>query len=194
MNVNIRKVIKFCFGTESNLLLKLNISCFLTGIIFFMFALIFDDNGIHQPALTFTFIAGIMQAIWISTIKNQNTLKEIGGEFLRLVIFFVFLTFSLNFCMNQSMNYNSCKLFIFSLFSCIVMLCSFFYLVSKFIDILKAVKKILIQIKQKLFNSVQPATSKAKALIENITAFLVSIAGLGIAIKTIVEPLINLFQ
>ena len=74
-----------------------------------------------------------------------------------------------------------------------MLLCSF-YLVAKFIDIFIFAKKVFKQIKEKLFNSVQPATSKAKALIENITTFLVSIAGLGVAIKAIIEPLINLFK
>lgn len=82
----------------------------------------------------------------------------------------------------------------FSILSCVGIFISFLYLIAKFIDIFIWFKKIFKQVKEKLFNSVQPATSKAKALIENITAFLVSIAGLGIAIKAIIEPLINLFK
>lgn len=194
MIVKIKKIIKIIFGTESNLLLKFNLSCFMTGFIFFLLALIFQASNMLQPAMIFTYISAILLAICLITIGNITSLYEIFSEIIRLATSFIVLTYSLNFCINQSTNTNVPNLIFYSVLSCIGILFCFFYLISKFIDILKAVKKIFIQFKRKLFDSVEPATTKAKALIENITAFLVAIAGLGLAIRTIIEPLINFIK
>lgn len=194
MKEKIKRVIKIFFGTENNLFLKINLSCFFTGILFVIFALIFEEEHPSQPAMVFSNISGTLLGIWLITLESKNKPWEIIKEFIRLMIFFLILIYSLHFCINLSVKYNGFLLILFSILSCIgILLCSF-YLIAKFIDILHFTKKIFKQIKEKLFNSVQPATSKAKTLIENITAFLVSIAGLGIAIKTIIEPLINLFK
>lgn len=194
MKEKIKKVIKKIFGTENNLFLKINLSCFFTGTLFCIFALMFEKEYPSQPNIIFTNISAILLAIWIITLETKDKPWKIITEFFRLIFFFFILFFSLNFCINLSVKYNGFLLILFSIFSCIGMLLCSFYLVAKFIDIFIFAKKVFKQIKEKLFNSVQPATSKAKALIENITAFLVSIVGLGIAIKTIIEPLINLFQ
>ena len=55
-------------------------------------------------------------------------------------------------------------------------------------------KKVFKYIKSKIFGSEQPTTSKIKSLIENLTTFLVTVAGLGVAIKTLVEPFFNLIK
>lgn len=194
MKEKIKNVIKKVFGTENNLFIKINLSCFFTGVLFCIFALMFQKEYPSQPSIIFSCISCILLAIWLITLESKDRPWEIIKEFIRLMAFFFSLFFSLNFCINLSISYNGFLLILFSILSCIGILSCSFYLVAKFIDIFNFAKKVFTQIKQKLFNSVQPATSKAKALIENITAFLVSIAGLGIAIKTIVEPLINLFQ
>lgn len=194
MKEKIKKVIKKIFGTENNLFLKINLSCFFTGALFCIFALMFQKEYPSQPTIIFSYISAILLAIWMATLETKDKPWEIIKEFIRLIIFFLILLYSLNFCINLSVNYSGFLLILFSTLSCIGILSCSFYFLAKFIDIFHFIKKVFTQIKQKLFNSVQPATSKAKALIENITAFLVSIAGLGIAIKTIIEPLINLFQ
>lgn len=194
MKENIKNVIKKLFGTENNLFIKINLSCFFTGTLFCIFALMFQKEYPSQHAIIFTYISAILLAIWMITLETKDKPWKIITEVFRLIIFFFILYPSLNFCINLSVNYSGFLLLLFSILSCIGILFCSFYLIAKFIDIFLFTKKIFKQIKEKLFNSVQPATSKAKALIENITAFLISIAGLGIAIKTIIEPLINLFQ
>lgn len=192
--IKIKKFIKIIFGTENNILLKFNLSCFITGILFFIFSLMFQSGDKQQPYIIFTCISGILLAIWLITMANSDSVWEVSKEFFRLAISFVVLIFSINFCINQSVNLNGFKLIFYAILSCIgILLCSF-YLISKFIDILKITKKMITKFKHKLFDSLEPTTSKVKSLIENITAFLVAIASLGVAAKTIIEPLINLIK
>lgn len=190
----IKKIIRVIFGTQNNLFIKMNLSCFFTGVLFCIFALMLQEEYQSQPTTIFSNISGILLGAWLITLETKDKPWKIIEEFFRLIGFFFILYLSLNFCINLSINHNGFLLMLFSVLSCIGILFCSFYLIAKFIDIFLFTKKIFKQIKEKLFNSVQPATSKAKALIENITAFLISIAGLGIAIKTIIEPLINLFQ
>lgn len=190
----VKKAINIILGTKNNLFLKINLSCFFTGILFCIFALMFQKEYPSQPSMVFTYISAFFLAVWLITLETKDKPWEIVKESIRLIAFFFILYYSLNFCVNISFKYNGFVLIAFSILSCVGIFISFLYLIAKFIDIFIWFKKLFIQIKHKLFNSVQPATSKAKALIENITAFLVSIGGLGIAIKAIIEPLINLFK
>lgn len=194
MNEKIKKLIKILLGTENNLFLKINLSFFFTGALFSIFALMFQKEYPSQPSTVFTYISEFLLAIWLVTLESKDKPGKIIVGFIRLIIIFFILFYSLNFCINLSVKYSGFLLVLFSILACIGILFCSFYLIAKFIDIFLFTKKVFKQIKEKLFNSVQPATSKAKALIENVTAFLVSIAGLGIAIKTIIEPLINLFK
>jgi len=190
----IKKIIKIIFGTENNILLKFSLSCFFTGILFFILAVYFQTDTNTQPSMTFTYISGILLAIWIISIENRTSIMEIIKELIRLIVSFVVLIFSLHFCLNQSKNLTGLALTFQSILACICILICIFYLISKFIDIIKSMKKVFKYIKSKIFGSEQPTTSKIKSLIENLTTFLVTVAGLGVAIKTLVEPFFNLIK
>lgn len=194
MKEKAKKVIKIIFGTEDAIKLKFSLSCLLTGILFFLFSIAFQETGNKQPTILFTYISGTFSAFWLVTITDRVTIEEICYELLRLGTFFLSIIFSLNFCLNLSPNYDGFELFIYSIFSCIGIFFSLFYLMSKFIDILKFAKDLCKHIKDKMYDSIQPAQTKLMSLIENITAFFVAIAGLAVAIKTIVEPLIGLIK
>ena len=189
----IKKIIKNVFGTENNILLKIHLSMFISGVLFFIFAIMVKEVN-SQANDTFTLISAVLFSIWIILTQGSNPTWEIIKEFIRLFACFIILIFSLEFCIISVLNSQGYKLIILAVLSCLgIVFCSF-YLISKFIDIFNFFKNSFKKIKEKLFDSVQPATSKTKALLENITAFLVSIAGLGVAIKAIIEPLINLFR
>lgn len=190
----ISTIIKIFFGTQNNIFLKLNIACFISAISFYIFSLLIKDQHNQEAYNTFLYISSILFFIWMIFAQYNNSIRELIYELARLITFFCILVLSLNFCINTSISSSGVHLIIGSILSCIGVIGCSFYLIAKFIDIFILVKRIFYQIKQKIFNSVQPATSKFKALIENITAFLVAIAGLGVAIKTIIEPLINLFK
>ena len=170
MKIKIKKIIKTIFGTENYILLKFSLSCFFTGILFFALALYFQNDNTTQPTMTFTYISGILLAIWLITIENRDSAWEIIKELFRLIISFIFLIFSLNFCLNQSKHLIGFKLVFLSTLSCIFILLCLFYLISKFVDILKSIKLAVKHFKNKLFGSEKPTTSKIKSLIENITA------------------------
>ncbi len=190
----IKRYIKMFFGTENNILLKLNFSLFISAILFLIFSIFAKEQNNLLIYNTFIYISSILFGCWLALAKEYDSIWETIKELIRLFVFFVILIYSLNFCLNSCFSLYGTQLIIKSIFSCIgIIICSF-YLMAKFIDIFILIKKVFTQIKHKLFNSIQPTTSKAKTLIENITAFLVSIAGLGIAIKTIIEPLIDLFK
>lgn len=190
----IKKIVKIVFGTENNILSKFSLSCFFTGILFFALSLYFQNDSATQPTMTFSYISGTLLAIWLISIGDVKSIQETFKEFFRLFASFIGLIFSLNFCLNQSINLTGFKLVFGSILSSICIFLCFFYFISKFIDILMSIKKIFVHFKNKLFGSAKPTTSKIKSLIENITAFLVTVAGLGVAIKTVVEPLIDLIK
>ena len=181
-------------GSLSNITLKLNCSFFISAILFLIFSVFVKEQNNIQAYNIFLGISSLLFGFWLSFLPPYDSMWGFSQELIRLFIIFIILIPSLNFCIKSSISLHGVELIVKSIFSCICIIISCFYLISKFIDIFIWFKKIFKQIKEKLFNSVQPATSKAKALIENITAFLISIAGLGIAIKTIIEPLINLFK
>lgn len=71
------------------------------------------------------------------------------------------------------------------------------YFISKINDIFNYIKLIIKRLKIKVFNTDKPTSTGYKALLENITVFLVSIGGFCVAIKTIFQSIfqiIDLFE
>lgn len=188
-----RQIIKNIFGINNNMTLKIHISCFITGILFSIFAIMNQKINISVSE-TFSVLSGVLLAIWLITAQDTNSVWEIFKEFMRLFACFVILIFSLEFCIVSVYNFQGIQLIVRSILYCVGLLCCSIYLVSKFFDIFSFFKKIFKQIKVKLFGSVNPDSNRIKTLIENTTTILVSIAGLGVAIKTIVEPLIKIIK
>jgi len=189
MESKIKKIIKKIWGTETNILIKFNLSCFFTGILFYLLAS-YDTSNAN---IIFSYITELLLYIWIITLLMIDSKKEIQKRIIRLTIFFVVLILSI-FCIIKCTNLKGYKIILFAIIACIGLLSFFFYFISKFIDIFKTSVKLYKKFKNRLFDSVEPATSKMKSFIENITAFLVSIVGLGIAIKAIIGPLIDLIN
>lgn len=189
-------ILKDIVNTKKNninipkLQLKLSLSFLITGILFFIFPII---NNTYITVEIFPYISGISIAIWAISLGNKNSYKMII-EFIKLLFFVCFLCSSLNFCIANNDNLQNRYAIIHSIISAFEIFYCAYYLISKFISIFNYTKNIFNQIKEKLFNSVQTETTKLKSFIENITALLTSIVGLIVIIKTIVEPLINLFR
>ena len=195
----LKKCINFIFGTHDNILSKLNFSLFITSLLFLVFAYYAEKNNNLQSSNTFTNISSMLTAIWIASIQENKSVKSILHEFFRLIWFFYILIHSLDFCLNTSLLSQGCTLTVNAILSCIGLLVCSFYFVSKFVDIFHFVKNIFLQIKCKLFSSTEINETERKAtrltvFIENMTAFFVSLAGLGVAIKAIVETIINLIK
>ncbi len=192
MKQKIKNIFKILFGTNSDILLKINFSSLITGIIFFILAVGTPENNPNSAEI-FTYIAGICFAIWINIIQEFDSASKFMTEFSRLTIFFIIFIFSAYNCLTFSSNYDSNSIVKVAFSSVGLFLCSF-YFVSKLMSIFNFIKKMFRNIKIKLFNSDNPANSKTKALIENITAFFVSIGGLTVAIKVIAESIFQVFD
>lgn len=156
MKRKISTIIKNIFGTQNNILLKFNIALFISAILFYIFAILIKDQSNPEPYNTFVYISSILFFIWMLFAQYNNSIREFMSEIVRLIIFFCILVFSLNFCINTSINLSGIRLISGSILSCIGIIGCSFYLISKFIDIFALVKKIFTQIKQKLFDSDQP--------------------------------------
>lgn len=185
MSNKIKKSVRFLFGTENGILVKFSISCFMTGVLFLIFAWKFQSSEAKQQHQIFTYMSGMIFAIWIIFARDIDSAIKIAGELLRLIIFLTIIGLSLNFCLNQSLECSDLKLFLETILSCIGILCGIFYLTSKFIDILKFTRKIIGRFKEKLFGTVQHKNIISG--IKNMTAFLIAITAFGSAIQKIIE-------
>ena len=184
----IKKSVRFLFGTENGILVKFSMSCFMTGVLFLIFAWKFQSSEAEQQYQIFTYMSGMIFAIWIISVSDIDSAMKVAGELLRLIIFLPIIGLSLNFCLNQSLECSDLKLFLETTLSCIGILCGIFYLTSKFVDILKFSRKIIGRFKAKLFGTVQHKNIISG--IENMTAFLLAITAFGVAIQKIIESLL----
>lgn len=199
MKGKIKSVIKFCFGTENNISDKLSFSFFVIGTLLFIFTITFIDNQNAAALNVISYASGTSFALWIISAQSNNSFISFLAELFRISIFFLILVFSLYFFTHSIFTTHGISLIAKSILAYLGLFCCAFYLISKFADIFLFIKNLFKRIKNKLFNSMQNnnpdnKTTKFKSFIENCTAFLVSITGLGVAIKAIIEPLINLIK
>ncbi len=184
MKNKIKKMIKIIWGTTENLKLKINISLFFTSIVLSALALLYDPSSTACEYLMYA--ATFFMVTWVISTNNEASAAKLCEEFFRLIVFLIVLLFSLQLSLSLSY-YGNSGIFIGILFTCLGIFYCIFYIVSKLSDILSLIHELFKKIKMHLFNSTQSATNKFTALIENITAFLVTVGALTIAIKTIVE-------
>ncbi|MEZ3445031.1 MAG: hypothetical protein K1W30_07865 [Lachnospiraceae bacterium] len=191
MKNHIKKIIEILFGTKENIIFKFSLSALTTSIIFLILSILYKDNSTVWKLLVM--FCGFFFATWMGTAKGITTVQHFVYELFRLCGFFACFFVVLNIFINIS-NYTGLLLFLLTIAACfIIFLCSF-YLVVKFNDIFEFFQKTFKYLKNKLYNTTEPPTSKAKAFIENITALLASIVALSVAVQTIANTIINLFH
>ena len=189
MKQKITNLFKIIIGTESNIPFYINISSLITGMLLLFFALIATQNNTNSSRL-FTYASAIFLSLWLTISQDSNSVQKFTCEFFRLIVFFIVFLFSLYGCANFVFTYNTKSVITFVL-SCIGLFFCVCYSATKIVSMFLAIKKIFSKIKAKLFNSTEPATSKFIALIENITAVLVSVGGFAATIKSITESVIK---
>lgn len=190
----LEKILKIIFGTQNSILQKLKLSLPVSATLIYTFAVTFQEKTNPEAAKILTYISGTLLLICFVLVQNNSTVSGFMSEFIRLMIYFYILVFSLDFCINTSLNMHGWHLVFYSILACLGLFLCTFYFISKFLDIYNFIKNLFKQIKEKLFNSTSSSTSKITALIENVTALFVAIGGLALSIKAIIEPLINLFK
>lgn len=179
-----KKTFKFMFGTDNDIMFKINCSIFITTILLSILSVLSSEN--HDSNITFTIIAGLLWGIWINIVQGTDSINKFFFELFRFCFFFILLFLSLYVCLNYALDSTSVNT-ICVYFSCFGLFLCICYLTTKTISIINFIKNIFSKLKAKLYNSTEPAPNKIKALIENITAFLVAIGGLTVAIKVITE-------
>ena len=189
-----RKIFKVAFGTQNNLRFKISLSSLITGIIFILPVLLgSNDSGNSFAYSFFTYASGFSFAIWLLTTHGADSGIKIVYGLIRLMMFFIISTKSIDFCLNIN-SYNGLKRIIFSVFAYIGISVCVFYLSCSLHDIFDFIKNLFRQVKNKLLRSDEPSTSKIMVLIKNVTLFLVSIGGLAIAIVTIMEAALQMLS
>ena len=187
----LKKIFGIIFGSEDSIMFKINCSLFITAIIFFILDILSYEN--QDSAITFTIISGFLFSLWLNIVQGADSVHKFACELIRFCAFLIILFFSLYICFNYTLNNNSVNT-ICVYFSCFGLLLCAYYFTSKAISIIKFIKKIFSKLKAKLFNTTDSAPNKIKALIENVTAFLVAIGGLTVAIKVITESIFQVMN
>lgn len=193
MTQKLKKIIKFVFGNDENLFIKTILLLFFVATLFLLFAMNYNNVN-SNVSIIFSYISAILFAIWLVLFKGSDSVLGFCKNSVILFIWLIILYKSLYFCLISAGNCNMGQLVIYSILSCIGLLFCVYYIISKLVDAFLFFKKVIVKFKEKLFNSVQPTTSKITNFIENITALLVAIVGCGVAIKAIAEPLISLLK
>lgn len=191
MKQKIRKLFGIIFGTNTSILFCVSLSSLVTGIIFLIFSTIVFQNN-HDSGRVFMCASSAFFSVWISTTQDSDTFTKFVAEFVRLAIFFLVFIFSTYNCLIFCLDYNNQPVIMICISFVGIFLCVC-YFICKLTSIFHFIQKILNQIKIKIFGSNNYTPTKTKTLIENVTAFLISVGGLTIAVKTIVESIFQLF-
>lgn len=191
MRQTFKKIFKLVFGTEDNISFILNLSLLLTSIIFFILASAFHADS--NSSVTVTYIAVFFFCIWLDITQGADSSFKLGVELFRLMFFLILFIFCTYDCLVFCSCFKVGEIPHVILCALGLLFCSI-YFIAKLNIIFNFIKNLFFTIKIKLFNSTQPAATKTKALLENITTFLISISGFVIAIKGIIEVIFQIFK
>lgn len=189
MKEKIKKIFRFIFGSDNSIFFKMSCSLFIMAITFAILGILSYEGSDN----TFTIISSVVFSIWLNIVQGADSVEKFVYELIRLSIFFLIFILSLCVCLSYALDNTSANVILVYL-SCFGLLICIYYFISKTISIINFIKKIFSKIKAKLFNSPSPAPNKIKALIENVTAFLVAVGGLTVAIKVITESIFQVLD
>lgn len=183
-----KKFFSIIYGSENkNVYFCVSIASLITSIVLAILAFLFKSD--KSSSLFFTYAATIFFSIWLILTYGANSAEKLACEGVRLVIFFSAFIVSLLYLLQINISKN----YFFGIFACLGLFLSCIYFIFKLNAIFDFVKTIFKQLKLKLFNTDKPTPSGIKSVIENVTVFLVSIGGFSIALKTIIETLLQIY-
>lgn len=176
---------KKIFGTDENISFKISSAFLISAIIFGIFTWIYKDD--KNLTTAFTYASSIGFACWMLIAKGIERLEYVGYESLRFLIFFCILIPSMNYLLNMP----SLNIFWF-IMACLGVFVSCIYVITKLNDLYSFMNALFVKLKMKLFNTDNISSTGIKAMIENITVFLVTIGSFFIAVKTIMKTLLQI--
>lgn len=188
----LKKIYESLYNNKSKILFNASFASLFTAILFFAFALVASQYN-AEAIDVFTYMSSICFAVWLIMVQGSDSVMKFLGELVKLILFFFISIWSMYYCLNICLNYRTVSIGKM-LLSTIGLFACFFYFSWKFIGILKLIKNVFGKIKLKLFDSDSTTQTKTKAFIENVTAFLVSIGSLTVAIKVITESIFQIFE
>ncbi len=192
MKTYIILILKFIHSFLSEKKSCLNFACLIIGMLYFILAILqLEKNGISY---VFSLLSGIFLATWIITAKNLKTVCGIIAETIFLLIFVFSFIYSLNFLVILVHKTYGMKLLVFSLLSSIGLFYCCVYLLLKCNILFSYFKKIIYKIKTTIFTFQDDKQNPLKIFFQNITAMLLALGSLIIAIKGIIEPIIMLLK
>ena len=188
MKDKIKACYRNLFGNESNIHIKLSITTLITAIVFSSLSFLCSDdpNAFIYKFLQFT--AAIFFGIWINSLEKKDKVILNISRFLVYLIVFVW---SLGFWANAIMGKTYHLFILWVILSIIGIFSGVHYFVIVTGEILASIKNVYLKLKNMLLNTREPAKG-LKALIENITVFLISVGAFVAAILTIVKTVIEL--
>lgn len=192
MKSKIKSIFKILFGSDEDISFKLGNASFMSGLLLLAFSLM---SSTQQVINFFIYGAAICFAIWIILTQDENTFNKMAAESIRLICFLVSFTISLGILINITLNaYNLFQMITFGCIAIILLLCCFYYIISKLYSVFRYIIKLFYKIKNKLFLSVVPSHSGFLKFIENLTTIFVTIGSLFIAIGTMIKPIMDLIS
>lgn len=176
---------KKIFGSDENISFKISSAFLISAIIFGIFTWIYKDE--KNLTTAFTYASSIGFVCWMLIAKGIERLEYVGYESLRFLIFFYTLILSMNYLLNMP----SLNIFWF-IMACLCVFVSCIYVITKLNDLYSFMNALFVKLKMKLFNTDNISSTGIKAMIENITVFLVTIGSFFIAVKTIMKTLLQI--
>lgn len=176
---------KKIFGSDENISFKISSAFLISAIIFGIFTWIYKDD--KNLTTAFTYASSIGFVCWMLIAKGIERLEYVGYESLRFLIFFYTLILSMDYLLNMP----SLNIFWF-IMACLCVFVSCIYVITKLNDLYSFMNALFVKLKMKLFNTDNISSTGIKAMIENITVFLVTIGSFFIAVKTIMKTLLQI--
>lgn len=186
----IHKISNVAFGTDENISFTLACAFFFTGTLLTLFAITFNQGSREFLALIYPSSLCFYLCLLIG--QGYDKFYKLLWEIMRFIFFLIFLLGALLIFLNLE-KYNDIRFYVSITVMVILILFCFYYLVVKTKSIFRLLKKIFFQIRNKLF-SINHSSSGIKKIIENLTSFLLLIAGLLVAAKSIFETFNQIVQ
>ena len=176
---------KKIFGSDENISFKISSAFLISAIIFGIFTWIYKDD--KNLTTAFTYASSIGFACWMLIAKGIERLEYVGYESLRFLIFLCIFLPSNKYLLNIP----TLNIFLF-IMGCLCVFLIFIYVITKLNDLYSFMNALFVKLKMKLFNTDNISSTGIKAMIENITVFLVTIGSFFIAVKTIMKTLLQI--
>lgn len=184
----IKKLIKLVFGSDKDIRSTFGISLFFTGLCLSLFTFMFETNS--RESIFLIYASAICFFLWLFITYGSEIADKLILTLVRVLLSLLFLSIALSIFLKLETYNNSFSFYLNAVIMIILLLICAYYYVSKAKWILSLMKKMYIQIKDKLFFN--KTENKFKLAVENTTAFLVSLSGLIIAVGSIVTAIMQL--